>query len=123
MVAVGPAVRLALKFAPVAIEVTRQLDKQLRPHVLAYRFAVSVDGVVGRWPTEKTTHWIVFGSPDGAPLRSFPPLDETELAAADRQLDRSSLRHHREMPEAKVRHAGAQVLKAPGQVVGKLRRS
>jgi hypothetical protein len=123
MVAVGPAVRLAIKFAPVAIEVTRQLDKQLRPHVLAYRLAVSVDGVVGRWTTEKTTHWIVFPSPDGAPLRSFPPLDDAELAAADRELDRSALRHHREMPEAKVRNAGQRVLKAPGHVVGRLRRN
>ncbi|MEX0952671.1 MAG: hypothetical protein WDZ26_02440 [Nitriliruptoraceae bacterium] len=122
MVAIVPAVRLAMKFAPVAIGAARRLDRQLRPHVLAYRLAVTVDGVVGRWTTEKKTHWIVFPSPDGAPLRSFPRLDAAELAAANRELDRSALRHHSEMPEAKVRHAGEQALKAPGHVVDRLRR-
>lgn len=129
MVAIWPVARVAMKFAPVAIEVARQLDKQLRPHVLAYRFAVSVDGVIGRWTTEKTTHWIVFPSADGAPLRSFPPLDDVELAVANRELDRSGLRHHSEMPEVKVghagekvRHASVQAVKAPGRMVGKLRR-
>ena len=123
MVAIWPAARVAIKFAPVAIEVARQLDKQLRPHVLAYRFAVSVDGVIGRWPTEEATHWIVFPSPHGAPLRSFPPLDDVEIATAGAEIDRSALRHHSEMPEAKVKHAGEQALKAPGRVVGRLRRS
>lgn len=102
MVAVGPTLRLALKVAPIALEVTRQLDRQLRPHVLAYRRAREVDGYVGRWTGHAETHWLVFPGWNSPPLVAFPPLSEAELVLADRELDRTSLRHHRELPEARV---------------------
>lgn len=120
MVAIGPAARIAFKYGPIALEAARRLDKQLRPHVLAYSLASSVDGYVGRWTTDKAAHWIVFPSVDGEPLRSFPPLSVTELALADRELDRTALRHHRDLPEAKVRQTADRVVKAPGQVAGRL---
>ena len=102
MVAIGPTLRVALKVAPIALEVTRQLDRQLRPHVLAYRRAREVDGYVGRWTGQAETHWVVFPSWDGPALVAFPPLDASELATAARALDRTGLKHHRELPEARL---------------------
>ncbi len=111
MVAFGPAVRVAVKVAPVVIEVTRQLDRQLRPHVLAYRRAREVDGLVGSWTDQKATHWLVFVDRGGPPVVAFPPLTAAELALADRAIDRSGLRHHDELPEARLVH-GARALSA-----------
>lgn len=122
MVAIGPAVRAAVKYGPVALEAARRLDKQLRPHVLAYSLASSVDGLVGRWTTERGTHWIVFAAADGPPLRAFPPLAEAELTLAGRELDRTALRHHGDMPEARVRQTTDRVVNVPSQISGKLRR-
>jgi hypothetical protein len=122
MVAWVPAGRFALKVAPLALEVGRQLDKQLRPHVLAYRFARDVDGFVARWSAGKEAHWVVFPRLDGAPLKAFPPLPAGELELADRELDRSTLRHHSELPEARIKQRASAVKDVPVKAVGKLRR-
>lgn len=122
MVAIGPAARLAFKYGPIALEAARRLDKQLRPHVLAYSLASSVDGYLGRWTTDQVTHWIVFPSTEADPLRAFPPLSEAELALAGRELDRGGLRHHGDLPEARVRNTTDRVVRAPGQVANRLRR-
>ena len=114
--------RRAIKFAPIAIEVARQLDRQMRPHVLAYRLARDVDGYVGRWTGEKGTHWVVFARPEAGPLRVFPPASDTESADIQQEMDRSALRHHSELPEARLKDTTDRVVKAPGQVVGLLRR-
>lgn len=122
MVAIGPALRVALKVAPIALEVTRQLDRQLRPHLLAYGAARSVDGYVGRWVGESGSHWVVFASPTDAPLKVFPPLSEVELDVVARELDRSTLRHHSELTEAKARDAALSIRSAPAKTLGRLRR-
>ena len=107
MVAWIPAARTAMKVAPFALEVARQLDRQLRPHVLAYRFARDVDGYVGRWTSGDGGHWVVFGRPEADLLRAFPPLPRGERELLERELDRSTLRHHSELPEAKVAQTAA----------------
>ncbi len=122
MVAWVPLTRAAFKFAPIALELGRQLDRQLRPHVLAYRFARDIDGYVARWSPGKTAHWVVFARPDAAPLRAFPPLPDTEVVVVARELDRGTLRHHTQLPEARVKHGAGSVVTAPGRVAGRLRR-
>lgn len=103
MVLWGPAARTAFKVAPIALEVARQLDRQIRPHVLAYRLARDVDGYVGHWSTTAGGHWVVLARTDGEVLRSFPPLPSDELALLERELDRGALRHHQDLPEARIR--------------------
>lgn len=109
MVAWVPVARTAVRVAPVALEVARQLDRQLRPHVLAYRFARSVDGWVARWSSSEGGHWVVFTRPEGGLLRAFPPLPPGEAEVAERELDRSILRHHDRLPEARVRDTAARL--------------
>ena len=98
-----PAARTAMKVAPFAFEMARQLDRQLRPHLLAYRLARDVDGLVGRWTSDEGGHWVVFARRDAEPLRAFPPLPTGELQILERELDRTTLRHHTALPEARVR--------------------
>jgi hypothetical protein len=119
MVAFGPAVRVAVKVAPIAIEVARQVDRQLRPHVLAYRLARDVDGYVGRWTAQDAAHWLVFPDRSGPPLRAFPPLPPAELEAAHGQLDRVGLRHHSQLPEARARDAVASLRAGPARLRGR----
>lgn len=107
MVAWIPAARTAMKVAPFAFEAARQLDRQLRPHVLAYRLARDVDGFVGRWTSSDGGHWVVFPRRDAEPLRSFPPLVKAETEIAASEIDRTSLRHHSELPEARVATAAS----------------
>jgi hypothetical protein len=103
MVAIGPAVRVAIKVAPVAIEVARQLDQKVRPHVRAYQLARSSGGVVGSWTVDDGTHWVVFNETGGHPLQAFPPLTEAQLEMAAREMDRSTLKPHTELPEHAVK--------------------
>lgn len=106
MVAFRPVLRTAAKVTPVALEVGRQVDRQLRPHVLAYRLARDVDGYVGRWTADGATHWVVFARPDAAaPVRVFPPVSDAEVAALAVAIDRAGLRHHTSLPEARARDA------------------
>jgi hypothetical protein len=95
---VAPLLRYAIKYSPIAIEVARQLDRQLRPHVLAYRRAREVDGYVGRWTDESATHWLVFPRRNAEPVSAFPPLRIQELDLAHREIDRAALKHHSELP-------------------------
>jgi len=105
--------RRALKYTPIALEVARQLDRQLRPHVLAYGSARDVDGYVARWTAADGVHWVVFPNETEAPLGAFPPLSEKELAVVHEQLDRGTLRHHAELPEARVKQTGSKLVTAP----------
>ncbi len=120
MVAWIPAARTAMKVAPFAIEMARQLDRQLRPHVLAYQFARSVDGWVGKWTSSEGGHWIVFNHPSGQLLRAFPPLRASEAEVVDRELDRGTLEHHRDLPEAKLRDAALAIRSGPGRTKRRL---
>ncbi len=108
--------RRALKYTPIALEAARQLDRQLRPHVLAYGSARDVGGYVARWTAGDGVHWVVFPERDAPPLRAFPPLSATELQIVDEQLDRSTLRHHRDLPEARVRETGTRIARTPGKL-------
>lgn len=116
MVAIGPAVRLGIKVAPIVIEVTRQLDRQLRPHVLAYRRAREVDGFVGSWTDERATHWLVFPERYAPPVVAFPPLEPAELAIAARAIDRMGLRYHDDLPEARLVAGARAAVTAPGRL-------
>jgi len=115
MVAWIPAARTAMKVAPFALEIARQLDRQLRPHVLAYQFARSVDGWVGKWTSSEGGHWLVFNSPSGELIRAFPPLKGSEAELVDREFDRKTLEHHSELPEARVRDAAIAIKSGPGR--------
>lgn len=115
MVAWIPAARSAMKVAPIAFEVARQLDRQLRPHVLGYQFARSVDGWVGKWTSSEGAHWLVFNRPSGELLRAFPPLKRSEADLVDREFDRGTLQHHSDLPEARVRDAAIAIRSAPGR--------
>lgn len=117
-----PALRYAIRYGPVALELARQLDRQLRPHIMAYRLAQSVDGHVGSW-TARQTHWLVFTSRDASPLRAFPPLPDTELATVGRELDRDTLRHHSELLEARLKDRTGRVAQVPVGAVRRLRGS
>ncbi|MFP4147964.1 MAG: hypothetical protein ACLFS9_08630 [Nitriliruptoraceae bacterium] len=110
------AARTALKYSPIVLEAARQLDRQLRPHLLAYGSARDVGGFVGRWTADDGVHWIVFPDPQAAPLKAFPPLTAAELAVVDAQLDRSTLKHHSELPEARVRDTGTRIAQAPARL-------
>lgn len=108
--------RRALKYTPIAVEAARQLDRQLRPHVLAYGSARDVGGYVARWTAGDGVHWVVFPDTDAPPLRAFPPLSASELQVVDEQLDRTTLRHHADLPEARVRQTGSRLAQAPGKL-------
>lgn len=109
--------KTALKYSPLVLEVARQLDRQLRPHVLAYGSARDVGGFVGRWTADDGVHWIVFPEPQAAPLKAFPPLTVAELQVVDAQLDRSTLKHHAELPEARVKDTGSRIVHAPAKLL------
>lgn len=109
--------RQALKYTPIALEAARQLDRQLRPHVLAYGSARDVGGFVARWTAGDGVHWVVFPERDAPPLKAFPPLSATELQIIDEQLDRATLRSHRDLPEARVRETGTRIARTPGRLV------
>ncbi len=119
MVAWGSVARTAIKVAPVAMTVARQLDRQLRPHVLAYRLARDVDGYVGRWTSDEGNHYVVFARRDAMVLRVFPPVPGPEIDVIEDELDRASLRHHREMAEAKVRDTTARVVGGPSNLTNR----
>lgn len=114
--------RYAIKFSPVAIEVARQLDRQLRPRVLAYRRAREVDGYVGRWTDASATHWLVFPRRNAEPVAAFPPLKLPELDLAHREIDRAMLRHHAELPEAKAGDTLRAIASAPRKASTKVTR-
>jgi hypothetical protein len=122
MIAIGPAVRVALKVAPVALEVARQLDQKLRPHVRAYQLARSVGGVVGSWTVDDGTHWVVFKHTGGHPLQAFPPLTEAQLEMAAREIDRATLQPHTELLEHRLKERAERVGEVPGKLVTKVRR-
>jgi hypothetical protein len=117
--AFGPLAKGAWKFGPVAIEVARQLDRKVRPHVRAYQLARSVDGYVASWTDGDGTHWVVFPSRTGKPLRAFPELTDKELAVVARELDREKLRSHRELPEEAVRARVERAGQLPGRMLGR----
>lgn len=119
MVAIGPAFRVAVKVAPIVLEATRQLDRQLRPHVLAYRRARDIDGYVGRWTATSGTHWLVFPDRYGWPVVAFPPLTAGELEDAARSIDRAGLRHHQDLPEARVGDRVRAVTHVPQRLRGR----
>jgi hypothetical protein len=117
--AFGPLARGAWKYAPVVLEAARQVDRKVRPHIRAYQLARSVDGFVGSWTDGEGTHWVVFPSRAGKPLRAFPPLTDAELAVVHRQLDRDKLRSHRELPEEAVRSRAEQAGQLPARLLGR----
>jgi hypothetical protein len=122
MVAWVPIARTAVKLAPIALEVGRQLDKQLRPHLLAYRLARDVDGYVARWSGAEVPCWVVFPELDAPPLRAFPPLDAAELRTAADTIAPDSLTHWSQLPEARFVARGAAVASSPKRAADKLRR-
>lgn len=123
MPAFWPAVRGAAKFAPVALKAGRRLDRQLRPHVLAYRLAYDVDGYVARWTSHGATHWAVFADPTARePVQVFPPLARGEMESLTAQLDHSRLRHHSELPEARAWQVAGRIAATPGRATRRLRR-
>ena len=109
--------RLAMKATPVVIEVVRQADRHLRPHLRAYQLARSVDGYVASWTDGDGTHWVVFPDRQGRPLRAFPPLSDRELDTVHRRIDRSTLRSHRDLPEEAVRSRAERVAELPSRVL------
>jgi hypothetical protein len=117
---VAPLVRYAIKYSPVALEVARQLDRQLRPRLLAYRRAREVDGFVGRWTGASTTHWLVFPRQHAEPVAAFPPLAVEELDVVHRELDRASLRHHSDLPEARAGAKARSLAQAPKRAAGRM---
>ncbi|MFA9431768.1 hypothetical protein [Egicoccus sp. AB-alg2] len=114
---VTPLLKRGWAMAPVVIEVARQVEKQVGPHVRAWQLANSVDGWVGRWTDHAGAHWVVFKSPDAPPLQAFPPLSDAELRRAGQDLDRAQLRHHRELPEAIAIERLQQLRRFPGDAV------
>jgi hypothetical protein len=117
----NPMVRTAFKVAPIAFQVARKLDRQVRPHLRAYRLAHEVDGFVAGWTSDHGPHWIVFARRNADPLRSFPPLPSGELDMVGQELDRSILRHHSELMEAKVRERTSRVVDVSSRVAGRRR--
>ena len=113
--------RRALKYSPIALEAARQLDRQLRPHVLAYGSARDIDGYVGRWTAADGVHWVVFPERDAAPLKAFPPVSAAELEQVAEQLDRASLKHHRDLPEARVKQTGTKLAQTPARIARRRR--
>jgi len=111
----------ALKYTPIALEAARQLDRQLRPHLLAYGSARDVDGFVARWTATDGVHWVVFPDRQALPLRAFPPLTAAELQVIDEQLDRGTLKHHQDLPEARVKQTGSKLVSVPSKLVQRRR--
>lgn len=109
--------KTALKYSPIVLEAARQLDRQLRPHVLAYGSARDVGGYLGRWTADDGVHWIVFPERDAPPLKAFPPLTPAELELVDQQLDRSTLKHHADLPEARVKQTGSRIAQTPAKLL------
>ena len=108
--------RTAMRAAPVAVEVARRLDRHLRPHVLAYQLARSIDGYVASWTAGDGTHWVVFPDRGGAPLRAFPELSDRELSTVQRRIDRTTLRSHRDLPEGLVRQRAERAAALPSRL-------
>jgi hypothetical protein len=117
--AFGPLARRTWKLAPVALEVARQADRRIRPHIRAYQLARSVDGYVGSWVDGEGTHWVVFPSRSGRPLDAFPPLSDAQLSVVHRQIDRDKLRSHRELPEEAVRSRAVRAGQLPSRLLGR----
>lgn len=113
--------RRALRYSPIVLQGARQLDRQLRPHVLAYGSARDIDGFVARWTTADGVHWVVFPDRQARPLRAFPPLTSAELEVVDEQLDRGTLKHHQDLPEARVKQTGSKLAQTPGKLVQRRR--
>ena len=122
MVAWGRLARTAIKVAPIATSVARRVDRQLRPHVLAYQLARDVDGYVGRWTSDEGNHYGVFARRDSPALRVFPPLPAADVTALESEIDRAALRHHSELAEAKVHDTTVRVRQLPADVSARLRR-
>lgn len=118
----GRLLRGGFSVAPIAFEVLRQVDRQARPHVLAYRAAREVDGYLGRWTAEDGTHWVVLPDRQARPIRAFPPLPADGLEQVHQHLDRSALRHHLEVPEARAAAVGRELRDQPRRLRGRLRR-
>ncbi|MFA9444582.1 hypothetical protein [Egicoccus sp. AB-alg6-2] len=112
-----PFLRRGWAFAPVVIEVARQADRHVRPHVRAWQLAEAVDGWVGRWTDNDGTHWVVFKQPDAPPLQAFPALRDAELARAGRELDRNGLKRHDELPEATAMRQVERVRELPQKLM------
>jgi hypothetical protein len=121
MMAWALVARRALKYTPIVLEGARQLDRQLRPHLLAYGAARDVDGFVARWTASDGVHWVVFPDRQAPPLRAFPPLPKVELEVIDEQLDRGTLKHHQELPEARVKQTGSKLVSVPSKLVQRRR--
>ncbi|MFO7961992.1 MAG: hypothetical protein R6U94_13720 [Nitriliruptoraceae bacterium] len=113
--------RRALRYSPIVLQGARQLDRQLRPHVLAYGSARDIDGFVARWTTADGVHWVVFPDRQARPLRAFPSLTSAELEVVDEQLDRGTLKHHQDLPEARVKQTGSKLAQTPGKFVQRRR--
>lgn len=111
----------ALRYSPIALEAARQLDRQLRPHLLAYGSARDVDGFVARWTAADGVHWVVFPDREARPLRAFPPLTAAELQVVDEQLDRGTLKRHQDLPEARVKQTGSRLVQTPVKLVQRRR--
>jgi len=111
----------ALKYTPIVLEGARQLDRQLRPHLLAYGAARDVDGFVARWTATDGVHWVVFPDREARPLRAFPPLPAAELEVVDEQLDRSTLKHHGDLPEARAKATGSKLTAGPNRLIQRRR--
>ena len=122
MAAWFPLARRAVRVAPVAMRVARQVEREVRPHLLAYRAAQDVDGYVGRWTGAKGRHWLVFSRPDGPLTRAFPPLPGNEDRVVEQELDRAQLRHHSDLPEARFRQQAENVTALTGRVAARLGR-
>ena len=122
MVAWGRLARTAIKVAPIATSVARRVDRQLRPHVLAYQLARDVDGYVGRWTSDEGNHYAVFARRDSSALRIFPPLPADDVTALEYEIDRGSLRHHSQLAEARVRDTTSRVARFPSEMSVRLRR-
>lgn len=111
--------RAAMKAAPVALEVVRQVDRRVRPHVRAYQLARAVDGYVGSWTDPEGVHWVVFPDRDAKPLRAFPPLSDRELETVHDRIDRETLRSHHDLPEELVRRRAEDAAALPSRVLGR----
>lgn len=111
--------RMAMRAAPVAVEVARQVDRRLRPHIRAYQAARAVDGYVAQWTDGDGVHWVVFPEATGRPLRAFPPLSDRELDTVHERIDRDTLRSHRDLPEEVVRSRAERVAELPSRLRGR----
>jgi hypothetical protein len=90
--------------------------------VRAYHLARSSGGVVGSWTVEDGTHWVVFSHSGGHPLQAFPPLSAAQLEMAAREIDRSTLKPHTELPEHRVRQGVERVGDVSAGLASRVRR-